>query len=184
MNEMEIENQLVMKREELGRLEAQPIHDTYNINDEVFFKIDRASKSGSENIHRGIIIECVQNNNYVIKRSCFPKITIKQANIIRKTDNGLEKMQLTGNTIQSLTDKIHELEQSRVYLLYNVLTDELIQIQCDMVNLKKMIKYCIHCKYTNTAACSDDEFLKNILAIREKTYTQGSSSFGAFTHVV
>ena len=45
------------------------------------------------------------------------------------------------------------------YVIFNILTNEYIQVTCDIQKLKKMIKYLIHSKYVNNISISDKDFL-------------------------
>ena len=46
------------------------------------------------------------------------------------------------------------------YVLFNILTNEYVNIQCDFQKLKKMVEYLIHSKYINDAVITDEEFIK------------------------
>ena len=51
------------------------------------------------------------------------------------------------------------------YYLYNILTDELNEVKCDIDNLKKIISILIKYKYFNNNKISDKEFIDNNLKI-------------------
>lgn len=47
------------------------------------------------------------------------------------------------------------------YYLYNILSDELVKINCNFDNLKKMIEFLIISKYSNVKIINDDSFISN-----------------------
>jgi hypothetical protein len=59
-----------------------------------------------------------------------------------------------------LNDKIKLYKKETKYVLFNILTNEYINIKCDFQKLKKMIKYLIYSKYINNKPMTDEEFIK------------------------
>lgn len=57
---------------------------------------------------------------------------------------------------------------SRRYLLYNVLTDQLDEIICDVNKLKNMVKFLIYHKFINDLKNTDDLFIKTAIKINNK----------------
>ena len=58
-----------------------------------------------------------------------------------------------------------------VYHLYNVLSDELINITCDMESLTKMMEILVTYKYFKSKRISDDVFLDDVIKIRNDIET-------------
>ena len=52
------------------------------------------------------------------------------------------------------------------YYLYNILTDQMIQIMSSITQLKELVSYLIHSKYFNEINISDDLFINNINSIK------------------
>jgi hypothetical protein len=57
------------------------------------------------------------------------------------------------------------------YFLYNILTNQLDKIICDMHNLKKIIKIIIKNKYSINKYLSDKHFLKDVSIIKYNNIT-------------
>ena len=47
------------------------------------------------------------------------------------------------------------------YVLFNILTNEYVNIKCEFQKLKKMVEYLIYSKYINDTPITDEEFIKN-----------------------
>jgi predicted lipase len=85
--------------------------------------------------------------------------------------------QTNGSNIHSLQDQLNNsrtiikrMEQSTNYYLYNILTDELLQITCQLSELIKIIELLFYNKYFNSKGINDETFLKNISLIKEKYF--------------
>jgi len=63
-----------------------------------------------------------------------------------------------------LTTKLeYEIElynRKTEYVLFNILTNEYIDVKCDFQKLKKMVEYLIYSKYINDKPITDEEFIK------------------------
>lgn len=59
-----------------------------------------------------------------------------------------------------LNDEIKLYKKETKYVLFNILTNEYINVKCDFEKLKKMIKYLIYSKYINNNHITDEEFIK------------------------
>jgi hypothetical protein len=55
----------------------------------------------------------------------------------------------------------NEITKITNYYLYNILSDELVKINCTFDNLKKMIEFLIISKYSNVKIINDDSFISN-----------------------
>ena len=54
------------------------------------------------------------------------------------------------------------------YYLYNILTDELLQINCELNALIRMIEILVYNKYINSKKVTNEIFLQNNLIIKNK----------------
>lgn len=59
-----------------------------------------------------------------------------------------------------LNDEIKLYKKETKYVLFNILTNEYINIKCDFQKLKKMVEYLIYSKYINDKPMTDEEFIK------------------------
>ena len=51
------------------------------------------------------------------------------------------------------------------YFMYNILTNELNEIEIEIEQLKKMMKYLIYNKYVNNKSITDEKFFEQISEI-------------------
>jgi DNA polymerase III epsilon subunit-like protein len=56
------------------------------------------------------------------------------------------------------------------YLLYNILSDELLKIESDYDKISQMIKYLIEYKYKHNITKSDNDFINNYLEVSSKYF--------------
>lgn len=54
---------------------------------------------------------------------------------------------------------IKEIIKITKYILFNILTNEYIEIKCELNKLKNMVKYLIYSKYINDNSITDEEFI-------------------------
>jgi hypothetical protein len=52
------------------------------------------------------------------------------------------------------------------YYLYNILTDEMVEIKCEFPKLIKMVEFLIYSKYFYKYAVSDEKFMESIMALK------------------
>jgi len=58
------------------------------------------------------------------------------------------------------------------YYLYNILTDELLQINCELNTLIRMIEIIVYNKYINSKIITNEIFLQNNLIIKNKYFSE------------
>ena len=66
----------------------------------------------------------------------------------------------------SLENK-EKTKRNNSYYMYNILTDELNEMEYDIDNLKKMMEYLIYNKYVNKVKKTDKEFLLNVEKLKK-----------------
>ena len=69
---------------------------------------------------------------------------------------------------EQLTQKLYSKETK--YVLFNILTNEYIDIKCEFQKLKKMIEYLIYSKYINDKPITNEDFIKFNIIIYSKYY--------------
>lgn len=109
---------------------------------------------------------------FVMKKLDINELNAKKA----KKRNQLYELKNELENIENVTNKKkQELEQITIkfedelklqnkqtkYVLFNILTNEYLEIKCDFQNLKKIVKCLIYSKYVNNKAFTDEEFIKN-----------------------
>jgi len=112
----------------------------------------------------GKVTKMYKNGNVNLKIS---NKTIKiQVNFVEKIiTHSQKKLDL----IKTIEEEIQQKIQKKNYFLYNILTDEMIEIKCD--KLKEMMEFLIYHKFINDKVITDDEFLHNNKLIVEKYFT-------------
>jgi hypothetical protein len=123
------------------------------------------------------------NKNIDISKTCIISV-IKCCNFndikvkINHIDNEMSKLNDQLNNINNLIEKIKQEEILRLttesnnkiklynketkYVLFNILTNEYIEIKCEFQKLKKMTEYIIYSKYINDKYITDEQFINNI----------------------
>jgi hypothetical protein len=61
----------------------------------------------------------------------------------------------------NLDDEVKLYNKETTYVLFNILTNEFIDVKCNFQKLKKMVEYLIYSKYINNKPITDEEFIKN-----------------------
>jgi hypothetical protein len=141
-------------------------------------------------LNRNIIgyYDCLNNNNFYefkcvkeIKNEHYIQLAIyaylyevNNNNIINKLQYEiveLNKLQNDFDALMKINDIeiiINKLKAHKNYYLYNILSDELFQINFSFENLETMVHNLINYKYYNNNDMNDDVFLEKNLAILQK----------------
>ena len=99
---------------------------------------------------------------------------VNNNNIIHKLQDEtveLNKLQNDFDALMRINDietKINKLKAQKNYYLYNILSDELFQINFTFENLETMVHNLIHYKYYNNHDMNDDVFLEKNMIILQK----------------
>jgi hypothetical protein len=75
----------------------------------------------------------------------------------------IHKMNQYNKTLASNSEQNDIIHDNFRYFLYNILTDQLDEIYCDLNKLKDMIYFLLYHKYTNIKKISDQEFIETKL---------------------
>lgn len=121
--------------------------DILHINNKLKYKIDNSEETG-------FITKIFKNGNINIKNLNTNKI------------NKINKINIINNLTYEKNNKPKD-KYSR-YLLYNILTDQLDEIFCDIDKLKEMIKILFYEKFINNKIISDTDFRDKVLMIKNK----------------
>jgi hypothetical protein len=141
-------------------------------------------------LNRNIIgyYDCLDNNNFYefkcvkeIKNEHYIQLAIyaylyevNNNNIIRKLQDETDELNKLQNDFDALMrincieTKTSELKTQKNYYLYNILSDELFQINFSFENLETMVHNLINYKYYNNHIMNDDMFLEKNLIILQK----------------
>ena len=122
-----------------------------NISKESLFEYKIFMENEPELLNRKLtgFIDCLdKENNILYEFKCIQKI---------EKENYL---QLAAYMYMYELEKIQNKNTDDTkYVIFNILTNEYIQVKCDIQKLKTMIKYLIHSKYVNNISISDKDFL-------------------------
>lgn len=122
------------------------------IGNEVRYNINNLDKIG-------FITKIYKNGNINVKKNINAKKTCE-------TDK-INKDNIINNISYENSNKVNETKTSQ-YFLYNVLTDQLDEISCDLDKLKKMIEFLFYSKFINNKELTDEEFKNEALLISNK----------------
>ena len=149
----------------------------YSVGDIITYKLC--------NEERGIIIKIYKTNGKIkVKNSDNKNIDIPKTLIlsvkkniciddiktkINNIENDLCKLNKELTYINNLTDEEKQQEIARLtelynrkteYVLFNILTNEYMNITCEFQKLKKMVEYLIYSKYENDKFITNEDFIK------------------------
>jgi hypothetical protein len=107
-------------------------------------------------------IDCIDNRN-IYEFKCVDKL--------EKTHYIQLAIYMYIHMIQTKRNRQYGASDGYRYILYNVLTGEMIEIKCEMGKLKRMMKYLMHSKYANIKPITDAKFIHNTKAIYSKYFS-------------
>jgi hypothetical protein len=116
----------------------------------------------------------IKNEHYIQLAIYAYLYEVNNNNVISKLQDEtveLNKLQNDFDALMRINDietKISDLKAQTNYYLYNILSDELFQINFTFENLETMVHNLIHYKYYNNHDMNDDVFLEKNLAILQK----------------
>lgn len=84
----------------------------------------------------------------------------------KKTDK--IKINAITNNLSYEEQNVYKKQNNAHYYLYNILTDQMDEINCDLHKLKQMIEFLFYSKFINDKALTDDEFKNNACMINNK----------------
>ena len=141
----------------------------YGVGDIIKYKIF--------DIEEGIIKKIYKNGKFSILNNKKQNISITKSLIISVTkrhDNQIDVSECE-NAIKNLQENTEQLKniiklniEDTNYYLYNILTDELLQINCELNALIRMIEILVYNKYINSKKVTNEIFLQNNLIIKNK----------------
>lgn len=110
-------------------------------------------------IPKTLILSTIKQLNNDDINSELYKLNNELANI----DNLInEKKQEELNKLTTKFDyEVKLYNKETTYILFNILTNEFINVKCNFQKLKKMVEYLIYSKYINKKSITDEEFIKN-----------------------
>jgi hypothetical protein len=117
-------------------------------------------------------IDCYDpSQNHIYEFKCTERIEyehILQLAIyiyLYRVNNGNVKI---FNTVLDLFNQYHNFKNDPRFFIYNILTDELIEIIIEQNDLKDMIKYLVDSKYASIIKKKDNEFIEEMIKIKSK----------------
>ena len=169
---LDIENQIKSQELKIQMCKNNPIitSSDYVVGDTVKYKLF--------NIEEGIIRKIYKNGKILIfnnKNQNVPIIKSLIISLIKKNNTLINEIDIYNNTInllqiqlEFLKKEIIKFEEDTNYYLYNILTDELLQITCPLNTLIKIVEILIFNKYINSKNINNETFLKDNLIIKNR----------------
>jgi hypothetical protein len=149
---------------QLNSLELKIKLNEYNVGDVIIYKVFNNETGIIKKIYKNGKIMVLNNKHYIpITKSSIISL-VKKSNIYHDIES-------LNDQIDRLQTKIKMNEHDTNYYLYNILTDELLKITCELNNLQKIMELLIHNKYNNINEIKDDIFIKNMLSIKHKYFS-------------
>jgi len=143
---------------------------TLQISKNACFEVSFQLESEVELLNRKLIgvFDCIDVDNRVFEFKCVQQLT-KEHCLQLATYMYMYEIQSSKKTLShKKKDKKQDKKQNRrSYFLYNILTDELLEIRCTLYNLKQMIKCLVTHKYVNKKRVTDEIFLSDVIAIKQ-----------------
>ena len=108
-------------------------------------------------------IKQLNNDDVKLKSPDINSELYKLNNELANIDNLInEKKQEELNKLTTKFDyEVKLYNKETTYILFNILTNEFINVKCNFQKLKKMVEYLIYSKYINKKSITDEEFIKN-----------------------
>ena len=169
---LDIENKIKSQELKIQMCKNNPIitSSDYVVGDTVKYKLF--------NIEEGIIRKIYKNGKILIfnnKNQNVPIIKSLIISLIKKNNTLINEIDIYNNTInllqvqlEILKKEIIKFEEDTNYYLYNILTDELLQITCPLNTLIKIVEILIFNKYINSKNINNETFLKDNLIIKNR----------------
>ena len=171
----DIENQIKSYELKIQNLKNINISFTseYGVGDIIKYKIF--------DIEEGIIKKIYKNGKFSIVNNKKQNISITKSliiSVIKRYDNQIDVSECD-NSIKNLQENAEQLKniiklniEDTNYYLYNILTDELLQINCELNTLIRMIEILVYNKYINSKIITNETFLQNNLIIKNKYFSE------------
>jgi hypothetical protein len=171
----DIENQIKSYELKIQNLKNINISFTseYGVGDIIKYKIF--------DIGEGIIKKIYKNGKFSILNNKKQNISITKSliiSVIKRYDNQIDVSECD-NSIKNLQENAEQLKniiklniEDTNYYLYNILTDELLQINCELNTLIRMIEILVYNKYINSKIITNEQFLQNNLIIKNKYFSE------------
>jgi len=141
-------------------------------------------QGSSPNIEYGIITKIYKNGKINVRNNKTSKVDkIHIDNVIYRcedlginliNENVHNNTDIESSPIEPLPadDKLTQNNVSEEkYVLYNILTDEMYELDCEISKLRKMIEYLIYNKYNNGKKITDTDFIANCIHDKNKIIT-------------
>jgi hypothetical protein len=150
---------LYMKEQIIEKISINDNLLMYYKNNMVYKKInDIENDSYNLNNYLNDVNNLIDENNVKLI-----KLTnkLENENIIKLTtkledENNKKIIKLTNN----LEEEIELYNKKTKYVLFNILTNEYINIECEFQKLKKIVEYLIYSKYINDKPITNEDFIK------------------------
>jgi hypothetical protein len=113
------------------------------------------------------VFDCIDIDDKVYEFKCVQQLTKEHCLQLATYMYMYEKQNTTKPSSHKKSKQQEKKPKRRSYFLYNILTDELLEIRCTLYNLTRMVECLITNKYINKKRLTDEMFLSNVLSIKE-----------------
>lgn len=149
---------------------TEQIKNEYCIGDIIKYRMFVGEESGIiKKIYNNGKIKVESSNKRIenIVKQCIISIVSKKTS--QKHIDLQKKITHIENDIKELRKKNQVFENTEYYL-YNILTDEMIQVKSNLEKLIKMVEHLFYSKYISSNEITDNEFLTNITTIKNNYF--------------
>jgi AAA domain len=113
------------------------------------------------------VFDCIDVDERIFEFKCVQQLTKEHCLQLATYMYMYEKQNTTKPSSYKKSKQLNKKPKRRSYFLYNILTDELLEIRCTLFNLTRMIQCLITHKYINKKRLTDEMFLSTIMSIKE-----------------
>ena len=169
-----IDNEIIKEEEKLKLQKENPNNNKINDNKINKYNIgDKIKYNVFDKVDEGIIKKIYKNGKLTVENiKNKSKITFSPKIINNKNNNTIGILEEKVNQLRIKQKEFNENKNNinincRKYYLYNILTDEMIELKCEIINLIKIVELLIYNKYFNTNEITDEVFLLQNIKIRD-----------------
>jgi hypothetical protein len=150
--------------------------NTLNISKKAVFEVPFTIENQVELLNRRLIgvFDCIDIDDKVYEFKCVQQLTKEHCLQLATYMYMYEKQNTTKPSSHKKSKQQEKKPKRRSYFLYNILTDELLEIRCTLYNLTRMVECLITNKYINKKRLTDEMFLSNVLSIKESVTSTSS----------
>lgn len=151
--------------------------NTLKISKKAAFEVPFSIENQVELLNRRLlgVFDCIDVDERVFEFKCVQQLTKEHCLQLATYMYMYEKQNTTKPSSHKKSKPLDKKPKRRSYFLYNILTDELLEIRCTLYNLTRMVECLITNKYINKKRLTDEMFLSTVISIKEGVAQSNSS---------